>query len=162
MTFANGNPFSPSQWEPFGGDSLRITLPNAVDTLVITASGTINGASCATTTAVQQVILTDAVDFVADTDLTLCLSDQSAPFSLDIDSLDIDVNADFFFQLRNNATGEFIEQLPFVSGGMAPMTGSGIPMTGSGTLASTFVTFPSAGEFSICLLYTSPSPRDRG
>jgi len=149
VTFANGNPFSPSQWEPFGGDSLRITLPNAVDTLIISASGTINGASCATTTAVQQVILFDAVDFAADTDLTLCLSDQAAPFSLDIDSLDIDLNADFFFQLRNNATGEFIEQLPFVSGGMSPMTGSGAAMTGSGTAASTFVTFPSAGEFSI-------------
>jgi len=148
VTFANGNPFSPSQWEPFGGDSLRITLPNAVDTLIISASGTINGASCSTTTATQQVILTDAVGFNVASVETVCLSEDPTLFSLDIDSTEIDLNADFFFQLRNNTTGEFIQQLPLVSA--IPMTGSGTPMTGSGfAFASASVAFPNAGEFSI-------------
>ena len=114
----------------------------------------------------QQVILTDAVGFDVSTVETVCLSEDPTVFSLDIDSTEIDLNSDFFFQLRNNTNGEFISQLPLTA----------MAMTGSG---STFVTFPSAGEFSIraqgftvdgcsideeiivCLLYTSPSPRDQ-
>ena len=93
VTFANGNPFSPSQWEPFGGDSLRITLPNAVDTLIISASGTINGASCATTTAIQEVILTDDIGFENPADDVFCLSEDSTFFLLNIDSSEVDLNA---------------------------------------------------------------------
>ena len=163
VTFANGNPFSPSQWEPFGGDSLRITLPNAVDTLIISASGTINGASCSTTTAVQQVILSDAVSFIGPSEISLCLSEDPAFFILDIDSTDINLDADFFFQLRNNITGEFITQLPF--------TGTGLPMTGSGSDFSspvilsddrTVTTFPECESIAINTTITFSSSMSCG
>jgi len=87
VNFANGNPYSPSQWEPVGGDSLRITLPNVADTIIISLTGEIEGAICTPTITSKQVILTDMISFDAPLVATMCLSLDSVVFALNIDSL---------------------------------------------------------------------------